>query len=82
MIALHLGGNTNLSMPPRNLCILGSLNLYPAISHEANASEAEQHQRPCVFAVQVVLGMSQNRQADDSEFRKLRLFDSAVSVVR
>jgi hypothetical protein len=37
----------------------------PAASHEASENR---------FAVQVVLGMSQNRQADDSELRNVRSF--------
>ena len=40
-------------------------SLKPAMSRQVSENR---------FAVQVVLGMSQNGQADDSEFRNVRLF--------
>jgi hypothetical protein len=51
---------------------LRSLNA-GANTTDGSSKPAESHLPENRFAVEVVLGMSQNRQADDSEFRNVRL---------
>jgi hypothetical protein len=51
---------------------LRSLNA-AANTTDGSSKPAESHLPENRFAVQVVLGMSQNRQADDSEFCNVRV---------